>query len=103
MGSCCFFLSFTPTPFLLPVNTKAPPDARPASDPHCSFLLSISWHQSLHYCGVQDFEQIETLFEPEHQIHIVSSIHGTDLWRMTKVTSEELMFHKTLGPISLTQ
>ena len=43
MNSCCFFLSFTLTPFFLPVNTEAPSDGTPASDPHSSLSLPISW------------------------------------------------------------
>lgn len=59
------------------MNTEAPSDARPASDPtvacRCQSLglACPQWHQSLHHCGVQeDFEQRETLFELEHRIRI---------------------------------
>ena len=33
----------------------------------------------------------------------VSATFGTDLWNMTKVTSEEVMFHMARKPFSLTQ
>ena len=32
-----------------------------------------------------------------------SATFGTDLWNMTKVTSEEVMFHMARTPFSLTQ
>lgn len=61
MCSFCFFFSFTLTQFFLSVNTEAPSDARHQSDRRSSLSLPISflsmltmeWHHSLHYCGVQ--------------------------------------------------